>query len=274
MDTNYTKLQVGKLIDKIRLKKPLIHCLTNYVTVNDCANAILALGGSPTMSNYKEEVEEVVEKANALVINIGTLSKEMLESMIIAGKRANEKGIPIIFDPVGVTSSNFRKRAAFEILDKVKVSVIRGNKAEIKTLFGIEGKGKGVDSAEDFKEEKEEFLLECSRKFKAIIAMTGAIDYISNGENIIEIHNGNRIMEKITGCGCIVTSIVGTFLGVTNNYYLATIAGVLTVGIAGDNAYNNLKENEGSGTFRVKLIDGIYNISNEDIKEGKIYEEY
>lgn len=273
MNSTNIKDDINRLLIKLRAEKPLVHCLTNYVTVNDCANILLALGASPTMSNYIEEVEDVVEKSASLVINIGTLSKDMLNSMIVAGKKANEIGVPIVLDPVGVGSSSFRRESAFEILREVKVSVIRGNIAEIMILSGMAGKVKGVDSEEIRLENSGEVALKLAKKLNTVIAMTGDIDYISDGEKVITINNGNKMMMKVTGCGCMATAIVGAYIGVTKDMLLAASAGILTIGVAGDKALNLLKSDEGSGSFRVKLIDSIDNIKIEDIKSwGRVNE--
>lgn len=263
----------AELLNKVIEENPLVHCLTNYVTVNDCANILLALGASPTMSNYIEEVEEVVSKSSALVINIGTLSKDMLESMIIAGKRANEIGVPIVFDPVGVGSSTFRRESAFKILDSVNISVIRGNMAELKNLCGMQGKAKGVDSIEKESEKSIEIVLELAKSLNTVIAITGDKDYISDGKKVITISNGNKMMSKITGAGCMATAIIGAYLGVTEDYFLAAISGILTMGIAGDKALELLRKEEGSSSFRTKLIDSIYNLKSEDIiNRGRVNE--
>lgn len=267
-------LQIKNALEEVKEKKPLIHCITNYVTANDCANIILALGGIPTMAHFIDEVEEISSKAGALVINIGTLSEWSLDSMILAGKTANKNNVPIVFDPVGIAASSSRRNSAFKILSEVKVSVIRGNMAEMKTLLGINGASKGVDSIEKAEhKEAEEIVKKVAVKFNVSAAMTGEKDYVSDGYRVFTIENGNKIMIKVTGTGCMTTSLIGVFLGATKDSLISALAGVMSMGVAGEKAYENLKEHEGSGTFRMKLIDAIYNMTSDELKErGKIYE--
>lgn len=259
-------------LEIIREKKPLIHCITNYVTANDCANIILAIGGIPTMAHYKNEVEEIASKAQALVINIGTLSEESVEAMILAGKAANKNNIPVIFDPVGVAATKFRKESAFKILDKVKVSVIRGNMAEIKVLLGMQAISKGVDSIEILNyEDSKEIAISAAEKFESIVVITGKKDYISNGKDVYVIENGTEMMTQITGAGCMTTALIGTFLGSIEDEFLASIIGVMAMGVAGEIACEKIKKDEASGSFRVRLIDAVNMMTSKELrKRGRI----
>lgn len=265
---------IGHNLEKVKAEKPLVHCITNYITANDCANALLAIGASPTMANYIEEVEEVEQNSNALVLNMGTLGKDTLESMIKAGKAANKFNVPIVLDPVGVASISHRRKCAITLLNNVKVNVIRGNISEIKALCGLECNSKGVDSYEVINSEhSKEIAKELSRKLNAIIAITGEKDYISNGERTLVIENGHKLLTKVTGTGCMTTSLIGAYIGVNKNYFIATIAGVSSMSIAGEIAFEKLKANEGSGTYRVNIIDALYNLHSEDfIRRSKIHE--
>ena len=258
----------------LRKVEPLTHCITNYITANDCANAILAIGGSPTMADAVEEVEEMAAKANALVINLGSITKQSLEAMIKAGKSANKNKVPIVFDPVGVGATNFRKESAFKLLENVKFSVIRGNMAEIKTLSGLASNTKGVDSSEDVgKEDSKLIAKNLARKLNTVVAITGVTDYISDGERVITIDNGCKMLRMVTGTGCMTTALVGTFLGGEASPLACAVAAVATMGIAGEISKAKLSGNEGSGTFRVGIIDAIYNMKEEDFeKVGKISE--
>lgn len=267
--------EVQEALKDMRRVKPLVHCITNYVTVNDCANAILALGGSPAMADAIEEVEEMATQAQALVINLGTISNELVDVMIKAGKAANKVGVPVIFDPVGVGATNYRKRSSFRLLEEVKFSVIRGNMAEIKILCGLKANSKGVDSTEEVQEmEALDIAKKLARKLNTVVAITGVVDYISDGERVITIRNGNEMLTKVTGTGCMTTALIGAYLGGGSGPLSCAVAGVATMGMVGEVAFESLKENEGSGSYRVSLIDGIYNLKEVDFEErGKINEE-
>ncbi|SMB88000.1 hydroxyethylthiazole kinase [Desulfonispora thiosulfatigenes DSM 11270] len=262
-----------KLLIDVREKSPLVHHITNYVTVNDCANIVLALGGSPVMADDEKEVKEMTSLARALVLNIGTLNTRTIDSMIIAGKTAKERNIPIILDPVGVGATKLRTQTAKQLLAEVNPTIIRGNMSEIKILAGIDGNIKGVDSMDDMQNGKE-IALELSHKLNAIVAITGKIDIISNGTNTTFIANGHKLLSQVTGTGCMCSSLVGTYAGVTEDYYSAAIAGILSMGLAGEKSFNSLKDSEGVGTFRMRIFDNIYNLTPEILEgEGKIHEE-
>ena len=266
--------EVGKLLCSVKEKGPLVHHITNYVTVNDCANIVLALGGSPVMADAKEEVSDMVSIASALVINIGTLNHTTVESMIIAGKKANELDIPVILDPVGVGATPYRKEIALKLINEVKFSIIKGNLAEIKILNGMKAVSKGVDSEETSSDDAKDVAKDLAKKLDAVIAVTGKSDYISDGKSIFKIENGIEMLKTITGSGCMTASLIGTFAGVTKDYLIAASAGVMTMGIAGEIAYEKLNKcDSGSGSFRMKLIDSIFNLTAEDfLKRGRVYE--
>ncbi len=266
------KTFINNELMEIKEKRPLVHCITNYVTANDCANIILAIGGIPVMADNKNEVEEIASKAQALVINIGTLSEEKIESIILAGKSANANNIPVIFDPVGIAASKARKESALKILRQIKMTVIRGNIAEMKVLLGLKAVSKGVDSIEDIdKESIEKVALNVANKLDTIAVITGEKDYISDGKKISIIENGVQLMTRITGAGCMTTSLIGAFLGLTKDGFLSSLLGILTMGVSGEIAYENLKADEGSGSFRMKLIDAVNLLTTEELKKrGKI----
>jgi hydroxyethylthiazole kinase len=215
----------------------------------------------------------MVSIASALVINIGTLNSRTVEAMVKAGKKANEIGVPVILDPVGVGATPYRKNIALKLIETIKFAVIRGNMAEIKILSGIEAKSKGVDSEETQDEDGRIVAIELAKALKTVVAITGAIDYISDGVKVLSIHNGHEMLTKVTGTGCMSTSLVGTYAGVTKDYLLAAAAGIMTMGIAGEKAFEALASEEGNGSFKVKILDNVYNISENDMLErGKIYE--
>lgn len=266
--------KIENLLYSIKKEGPLVHHITNYVTVNDCANIVLALGGSPVMADAKEEVADMVSIASSLVINIGTLNHTTVESMIIAGKKANELGIPVILDPVGAGATPYRKETALKLINVVNFSVIKGNLAEIKVLSGMKAASKGVDSYEISTDNAKEVAKNLAKKLKTVIAVTGKTDYISDGLSTIEIQNGHEILKNITGTGCMTASLIGTFAGVAKDYLMAATAGVMTMGIAGEIAHEKIsKSNLGSGSFRVNLIDSVFNLTYEDfLKRGKAYD--
>lgn len=266
--------EVGNLLLSVKEKGPLVHHITNYVTVNDCANIVLALGGSPVMADAKEEVSDMVSIASSLVINIGTLNHVTVESMIIAGKKANELGIPVILDPVGAGATPYRKDAALKLINEVKFSVIKGNLAEVKVLNGMKAASKGVDSEEISVDDAEKVAKELAKKLDTVAAITGKTDYISDGSNIIKVENGHEILKKVTGTGCMTASLIGTFSGVTKDYLMAATAGIMTMGISGEMSYEKVCKNGlGSGSLKVNIIDSVFNLTQEDfLKRGKAYE--
>lgn len=271
--------KIGKLLFKLREKSPLVHHITNYVTVNDCANITLAIGASPVMADDKNEVSDMVAIASSLVINIGTLNERTVESMILAGKRANELSIPVVLDPVGAGATVYRTETAKRILDEIKLSVIRGNLSEIKTLYGIKTQTKGVDSAESICVNGDEFskvkalAKDFANKLHTVVAITGTVDIITDGNSVYAVGNGHKIMSKVTGTGCMCTSLIGSYLGSGEDNLIAALAGVVSMGIAGEIAYEGLNEHQGSASIKVNIIDAIYNLSEEIIvKKGKINE--
>jgi len=256
--------EVSRLLPIIKERKPLVHHITNFVTINDCANMTLAIGASPIMAYDEAEVEEVVSMASSLVLNIGTLSSDSIKSMILAGKKANELNIPVILDPVGVGATRLRTRAIEEILDNVKISVIKGNMSEIKSIAGLKVSIRGVDSTAD-SEDGGEVAKELASKLECIVAITGEKDIISDGKKIIYINNGHEILSKLTGTGCMTASLIASYCGVTSDYLTATLGGILSMGIGGELAFESLKPNEGIGSYKVNLFDSIYNLTADTI---------
>lgn len=268
------------MLKNVKEKGPLVHCITNYVTVNDCANILIACGGSPIMSDDTSEVEEITSICGGLNINIGTLNKNTIPSMFLAGKKSNELNHPVILDPVGAGASKLRTDTAKELLEKIKFTVIRGNISEIKTLALGFGSTKGVDAdiadaiTEENLNEVISFAKEFSKKTGAIIVITGAIDIVCNDNKAYIIRNGHPMMSKITGSGCMLTAMTAAYL-VANpeNYLEATAASVVAMGISGELAYKKLKETEaGNSSYRNYLIDEIYNLTAEKLEGGAKFE--
>jgi hydroxyethylthiazole kinase len=276
-----TYKKIGQLLSNLKERNPLVHQITNYVTVNDCANITLAVGASPVMADDINEVRDMVSLASSLVINIGTLNVRSVESMIEAGKRANELNIPVILDPVGAGATAYRTDTAKRIIDEVKLSVIRGNLSEIKTLCGIKTLTKGVDSSEVSLGTKDELLekkliaKKLAKELNTVVAITGVIDIITDGEALYCVRNGHSIMSKVTGTGCMCSALIGSYLGAGSDYLLAALSGVVSMGIAGEIAIENLNCNyEGTGSLKVRILDAIYNLTEEQItKRGKVDEE-
>ena len=268
------KDEVVVALTNLREEKPLVHCITNFVTVNDCANIVLAIGGSPIMATAIEEVDDLACQASSLVINLGTISYEMIDVMIEAGRAANKMGVPVILDPVGAGITAFRSSVTLKLLKKVKFSVIRGNISEIKALCDMKFVSTGLDSGDQVNEEEAKTIIKTlAKKYKTIVAMTGFTDYITDGEKVIRISNGNSMLTKVSGTGCMTTTLIGTFVGSNDDYLVATAAAVMTMGIIGEIALDNLGENEGSGMYKVRLIDAASNLKASEIKErGQIYE--
>jgi len=246
------KEQLTELFEALQNKHALIHHITNYVTVNDCANVVLAIGASPIMADEISEVEEMVGICNALVLNIGTANERTIASMLKAGKAANAKEIPVVLDPVGVGATPFRRQSVAKLMEAISFSVIRGNMAEIKTIAGLEAKSAGVDSLEE-ESDGAKIALTLAKKLGCVIAITGKIDIVSDGVSTYSLDNGDVALTNVTGTGCMSSSLIGSFLGASNHALASAIAGILTMSIAGELA----DKSQGMGTFRTSLIDAI-----------------
>lgn len=247
-------------LNTVKNKTPLVYHLTNTVTINDCANITLAIGGSPLMSFCIEEIEEIIGFSSSVVLNIGTMDSSMKNMAIEVGKIANKLKKPIVLDPVGVGATKARKDLVNSLLKEVKFSVIKGNIAEIKSILNIESLSRGVDSLE--KDSKiEELVKIASKKFQSVIAITGEVDYIGDEEIVFKVNNGHKFMSLVTGTGCMISSLIGAFLGGENSPLISAIGGVVSMGISGELAQ---KKFVGTGTMKVDIIDNISNL-NEDI---------
>ena len=273
MNNNFLE-QCADILEKVNTKKPLVHHITNYVTVNDCANITLAIGASPIMADAIEEAEEIVSISSSLVLNIGTLNKRTVESSIAAGNKANKINIPVIFDPVGAGASSFRNNTTKEILDKVKINILRGNISEIRYIAGLHSSTKGVDASESDRtgshNEAAEIAYNLAKKQKCIVAITGAIDTVSDGTRTIFIENGHKALSNITGTGCMCSSLVGSFNGAAPDSPLeATVSALLCMGIAGEIAFEKAGK-LGNGSFRSAIIDAVSNMNKKILLERSI----
>ena len=269
--------KIPKLLDELKNKNPLTHCITNFVTVNDCANAVLAIGASPIMSEDIEEVAEVVSISDALVINIGKLSHEQVEAMKVSSAQANKINTPVILDPVGVGISQLRNKVTLELIENYKLTAIRGNITEIKTIAKLTGiisesnTAKGVDVSEsdiitkDNLNENAKIISKLAANLDTVILASGPIDILSDGETTIAIDNGDEMMPQITGSGCMLSSIVGSCIGATNPLE-GTLLAALLMTIAGEKARAKVdNENAGIGSFRAYLIDYLYKLDSQTL---------
>ena len=272
-------MEFGTALTAVRRGKPLVQCITNFVTVNDCANILLASGGSPTMAEHPLEVEEAVRKAQALVCNMGAIDK--VEAMILAGREANRLGRPVILDPVGAGGTQLRRDTVKRLLEEVHFAVIRGNASEIRYLSGQQTTGSGVDVSE-WDEITEENLsaavdmaAELARKLGTVIAISGKIDVISDGKTTCVLRNGCATMARITGSGCMLTALIGAFCGANEDTFLAACAAMAVMGVCGEIAEEKrLRHGTGNATFRSDLIDAVFDLTEEQLKKGVRYEIY
>jgi hydroxyethylthiazole kinase len=256
--------RIAEDLQKVRETKPLVHHITNYVVMNETANLTLSLGALPVMAHAHEEVEEMVAMAGALVLNIGTLDPYWIESMLKAGKKANELGTPVVLDPVGAGATRYRTESAKEILDAVKVSVIRGNAAEIATLAGAEAQIKGVESMEP-----PEGMLEnghrLSSYYGCVVAITGKDDHVIDGSETIIVSNGTPALGGVTGTGCMATTALAVFSAVEKDHLVAAAGALACFGIAGENAA--AKTGGHPGSFHATLYDEVARLDATQVKE-------
>lgn len=269
-------------VKNVKENAPLTFCITNFVTVTDCANAALAIGASPIMSNGAEEGGEIVNIASALVINIGTLSKSQNELMRNSANQAKEIGKPIIFDPVGAGVSGLRNDMTKEIVENYPLALVRGNMSEIKAITQLinldlnetkDAAGKGVDVAESDIISKDTLganaliVKELAKELNTVVIASGPIDIISNGEKTFGLDNGDEMMPLITGSGCMLTTIIGSYVG-ANDALIGGITACTLMTVAGENAADYVRENNlGTGSFRTLLIDNLYKLTAEDLVE-------
>ena len=269
----------SELFEAVRRKNPLIHNITNYVTVNDCANMVLACGASPIMADDAAEVEDITSICAGLNINIGPLNSRTIESMLLAGKKANQLGHPVVLDPVGAGASALRTDTAFRLLREVKFTVIRGNVSEIRTLASGTGTTKGVDAdvADRVTEENLDAAVAFAKRFAAengvVAAITGAIDIVTDGNTAYCIRNGHPMMSAITGTGCQLSALTAAFVTANPDKPLeAAAAAVCAMGLAGQIAHKRLTPLDGNATYRNYIIDAIYNMTPAQLEEGADYE--
>ena len=268
-----------EIFENVKAKSPLIHNITNYVTVNDCANMVIACGASPIMADDEHEVEEITSICAGLNINIGTLNSRTIASMLLAGKKANTLLHPVVLDPVGAGASQLRTDTALRLLDEVKFTVIRGNISEIKTLALGSGTTKGVDAdvadkvTEENLDEVVAFAKAFAKKTNAVVAITGAIDIVANETMAYCIRNGHPMMSDITGTGCQLSALTAAFVAANQASPLqAAAAAVAAMGLAGEIAHERMTQADGNATYRNYIIDAVYRMTPEQLEAGAKYE--
>ena len=270
---------IKNILDNLRETVPLVHCMTNYVTVNDCANALLAIGASPIMSDDIDDVKDITAICNALDINIGTLNARTIPSMLEAGKISNRLGHCVVLDPVGAGASALRTESAKKLISEVKFTAIRGNISEIKALALGTGAARGVDAdaldtvTDANLHETAGFLKKFAKETGAVIAVTGAIDIIADSDNAYAVRNGRPEMSKVCGTGCMLSAILCAFLAAAKETPLeATLAAVCTMGLCGERAFEHLLPLQGNMTYKTNIIDELFNLDGKTLKDGAKYE--
>lgn len=270
---------LNEMLAQVRQRHPLIHNITNYVTVNDCANMLLACGGSPIMADDPDDAVEITAICGGLNINIGTLNQRTIPAMLAAGKKSNELGHPVVLDPVGAGASTLRTDTALQLMREIKFTVIRGNISEIKTLASGSGTTKGVDAdvADKVTEENLDgavvFAKEFARSTGAVIAITGAIDIVADRERAFCIRNGHPMMSAITGTGCQLSALTAAFVTANPDMPLeAAAAAVCAMGLCGEIAHQRLTEQDGNSSYRNYIIDAMYRLTPAALEKGAKYE--
>lgn len=244
----------GDSLRRLREAKPLVHQITNYVVMNETANATLALGALPVMAHAREEVEEMAALAGALVLNIGTLSPPWVEAMILAGRSANAHGVPVVLDPVGAGATTYRTETARRILGEVDVAVLRGNAGEVATLVGVAAEVRGVESI-GAGADPADLAREAARALGLVASVTGPVDHVSDGERVVAVANGDPLLASVTGTGCISSALTGCFVAVNRERLLdAAAEALVALGVAGEDAARDAR---GPGSFHVGLYDAL-----------------
>ena len=261
MKTTISPAALSAAINAVRTQSPLVHNITNYVVMNNTANALLAIGASPVMAHWVSEMEEMTAIASALVINIGTLDDKWIEGMLAAGKAARRRGIPIVLDPVGAGATSQRTEAAMKIIEECHPTIIRGNASEIMALVDAGVKSKGVDSSASSYDALES-AKRLSSETGSVVVISGEVDYITNGTEVNTVEGGNPIMTSVTGMGCTSTSIVGAFAAVVSNPMVAATAAMAVMSLAGERAAAKAR---GNGSMQMHFLDELYNIHPDTI---------
>ena len=255
---------ISNLFARVREKRPLVHHITNYVTVNDCANITISVGAAPVMADAPEEVCEMVTFADALVLNIGTPNRGQIEAMILAGGMANDRRIPIILDPVGAGATRFRTDSALRLLDELKITILKGNAGEIGILAGAEAHVRGVDS-HGMTGDPLRIAQHFAKESGVTVVISGAIDIVTDGKRILLVENGHPMLGSISGTGCMAASVTGAFASVADDPVIASAAALAAFGIAGEKAAAGAR---GPYSFKTALFDEMAALKPEDLTSG------
>lgn len=250
-------------LERVRTERPLVHHITNFVTMNDVANVTLAIGATPVMAHAIEEVADVTRSAQALCLNLGTPSADRIDAMLAAGQAAGRSGIPVVFDPVGVGATQFRAMAARRLLEAFQIYAIRGNASEIGALTGSQARMRGVDAGRE-PENASEAVRALAALYHCTAAATGRLDIVGDGDSVLAIENGHHWFTQITGAGCMSTAVVAAFAAVESDALGATVSALLCYGIAGEIA---AERSQGIGSFKVELMDALFALSLAQLRE-------
>ena len=260
---------ISETFENVRKLKPLVHHITNWVTIYDCANMTRAFGALPVMAHAKEEAADMAAISSSLVLNIGTLTPELIDAMILAGKSANKKGIPVVLDAVGVGATKLRDNEALRLLKEIRIDIIKGNASEIAKLAGENVVTKGVESTK-----VEGSLVEIAKKLsnsrKAVVVITGKQDIVTDGKKVYLVNNGHSMMGCMVGTGCMAASIIGAFAGVEKDYAKAAAYALSCYGIAGELA---AEKSQGPGSFHEHFYDEAFNLTAEKVAKMSRVEE-
>jgi hydroxyethylthiazole kinase len=253
--------RVHELLSRVRQNKPVVHHLTNWVTIYECAQIVKAIGGSPVMAHAPDEVADMVKIASALVLNIGTLTSDLIESMKAATRAANRKGIPVVLDVCGAGATPFRDEKAAELLDSVRIAIIKGNASEIARVAGGSASTRGVDAGEVHDD-----LLQLARslahKRQATVVVTGREDIVAGSDSVFIVRNGHEMMTSVVGTGCMAASVIGAFAAVETNLPLAAACALSAYGVAAELA---AEKSLGPSSFKGNLLDCFHSLRREDI---------
>ncbi len=256
--------RIAALREQVRQQRPLIHHITNFVVMNDTANVTLHIGGLPVMAHDREEVAEMVTAAGALVLNVGTLSPDWIEAMLIAGRRANELGIPIVLDPVGAGATTLRTTSNRRLLEELRIAIVRGNSGEIGALAGMGGVMKGVEAVVEA-DDPLAAAQALARQYQTVVAVTGRRDIVTDGTRVFMVDNGHEWLKTLTGTGCSATTVIAAFAAVERDYPLAAAAALACFGLAAEIAAPTAR---GPASFKVAFYDAIYHLSADQIRAG------
>ncbi len=261
---NALATQAAEIMERVRSARPLVHQITNFVVMNETANITLCAGALPVMAHARQEVEEMASAAHALVLNLGTLWPEQVDSMLLAGRSANTRGIPVVLDPVGAGATRFRTESALRLLDRISISVIRGNFAELATLAGYRASISGVESL-GTSTDPVEVAIACAKKLRCVAALTGRIDVVSDGARVFRVANGHELMARVTGTGCMATAVTAAYAAVEKDHAVASAAALAAFGLAGEIAAH---DSPGPGTFHVRLYDALAQLTADRLRSS------